>query len=292
MAGLKSLATTCSFGDKLEEALRDRLVMGLKDEGTQCALLTEKDLMFERAVEVAIAREAAARDVLEFGQNNNSNKPSIDDVHAVKAKNYLNANDKRSGSKSKSQKGGKSKGKEKPRKPCSGCGASHWKADCPFLNAECHSCKHTGHIAKVCFNKDKQRPVKSSFNTKNVGSIESSNTVGKSSEDLSHEYIFSTSSSSSKSPYYVALEVAGSKMDFQVDTGAARILMSYKDYKLALSEPRPKILPSQTELSLLGLDLLPDLHIGLNFAKNYIYEIEANSPISKFPKLFEDKLGT
>ena len=330
LAGLKSLAATCSFGDKLEEALRDRIVMGLKDEGTQHALLTEKDLTFERAVEISIAREAAARDVSEFGQNSNSNRHSRDDVHTVKAKNYPSANDKRSGSKSKSQKGGKSKGKEKPRKPFSSCGASHWKAACPFLNAECHSCKRTGHIAKVCFNKDKQRPVKSSSDTKNVGSIESSNTVGKSSEDFSHEYIFSTSSSSSKSPYYVTLEVAGSKMDFQVDTGAARTLMSYKDYKLAFSEARPKIIPSHTELrryggsqiqvcgeicvkikfrdrflekcailivkddgpSLLGRDLLPELQIGLNFAENCIYKIEVNSLISKFPKLFEDKLGT
>ena len=104
------------------------------------------------------------------------------------------------------------------------------------------------------------------------------------------------------------LEVADSKMDFQVDTGAARTLISYKDYKLAFSEPRPKILPSHTELrryggsqiqvcgeicvkikfrecflencailivkddgpSLLGRDLLPDLHIGLNFAENCV----------------------
>ena len=92
-------------------------------------------------MEISIAREAAARDVCEFGHNSNSNRHSRDDVHTVKAKNYPSANDKRSGSKSKSQKGGKSKGKEMPRKPCSSCGASHWKADCPFLIAECHSCK-------------------------------------------------------------------------------------------------------------------------------------------------------
>ena len=197
------------------------------------------------------------------------------------------------------------------------------------MNSECHSCKRTGHTAKVCFNKDKQRRVKSSSNTKNVDSIESSNTVGKHSEDISHEYIFSTSSSSSKNPYYVTLEVDDSKMDFQVDTGTTRTLMSYKDYKLAFLEPQPKILPSHTELkryggsqiqvcreicvkikfrdcflencailivkddgpSLLGRDLLPD-HIGLNFAENCVYEIETNSLISKFPKLFEDKLGT
>ena len=45
-------------------------------------------------------------------------------------------------------------------------------------------------------------------------------------------------------------------------------------------------------LSLLGRDLLPDLHIGLNFAENCAYEIGANSLIFKFPKLLEDKLGT
>ena len=39
-----------------------------------------------------------------FGQNN-SNRPSRDDVHAVNAKKFPNANDNRSGSKSKSQKG-------------------------------------------------------------------------------------------------------------------------------------------------------------------------------------------
>ena len=120
------------------------------------------------------------------------------------------------------------------------------------MNSECYLCKRTGHIAKVCFNKDKQRPVKSSSDTKNVGSIESSNTVGKPREDISHEYNFATSSSSSENPYYVTLEVAYSKMNFQVDTGAARTLMSYKDYMLAFSEPRPKIVPSQSELRRYG----------------------------------------
>ena len=41
-----------------------------------------------------------------------------------------------------------------------------------------------------------------------------------------------------------------------------------------------------------GSGLLPDLHTGLNFAENCVYEIEANSLISKFFELFEDKLGT
>ena len=63
VAGLKACAHTCQFGDSLKEMLRDRLICGIKNESTQRALITEADLTFERAVEVATAREAAARDV-------------------------------------------------------------------------------------------------------------------------------------------------------------------------------------------------------------------------------------
>ena len=320
------LAATCDFGDRLEESLRDRLVMGLKEESTQRALLTEKNLTFGRAVELATAREAAARDVREFGH---SSRPRKDEANIVKAKTFSNTNDKYLSNKSK--KGGKTKGTDKPKKPCSGCGASHWKSDCPFTKAECYACKKIGHIAKVCFSKDKQKAAKPSSESRNVSSIESSNSIGKPSECVAQEYIFSNSTFSAPAncPYYVKLDVADSKVDFQVDTGAAKTLMSYKDYMLKFSEPRPKVIPTHTELrryggsqipvcgeihvkikfrdcllenrtilivkdegpSLLGRDILPDLHIRLNIAENSVYGIEENLLISRFPRLFEDKLG-
>ena len=57
-------------------------------------------------------------------------------------------------------------------------------------------------------------------------------------------------------------------------------------------ENRPILIVRDDGPSLLGRDLLPDLHISLDFAESSVYEIEANSVISKFPNLFEDKLGT
>ena len=81
VAALKSLAATCEFGDKLEEMLRDKIVMGLKEESTR-VLLTEKNLTFTRAVEIASAREAAERDVREFGQKPNTTSK---EVHSVKS---------------------------------------------------------------------------------------------------------------------------------------------------------------------------------------------------------------
>ena len=54
---LRHLARTCNFGNFLDEALRDRLVCGLANCGTQKKLLSEKDLTLKKAVEVATAAE-------------------------------------------------------------------------------------------------------------------------------------------------------------------------------------------------------------------------------------------
>ena len=60
---LKALAHTCDFGTMLTDMLCDRFVMGLANETTQQLLLAEADLTFNRAVDMAMAREAELRDV-------------------------------------------------------------------------------------------------------------------------------------------------------------------------------------------------------------------------------------
>ena len=66
MAELRHLAMHCKFEAYLEEALRDRLVCGLRSEGVQKQLLTYTDLTLAKAVEVAQSMEAAARDTQEI----------------------------------------------------------------------------------------------------------------------------------------------------------------------------------------------------------------------------------
>ena len=47
VVALKELAATCEFGSFLNEALRDRLVCGLRSEAVQWRLLSEKDLTWK-----------------------------------------------------------------------------------------------------------------------------------------------------------------------------------------------------------------------------------------------------
>ena len=57
VAELRKLTLNCDFKDHLDEALRDRFVCGLRSEATQKQLLTESELTFTRAVEIAKWRQ-------------------------------------------------------------------------------------------------------------------------------------------------------------------------------------------------------------------------------------------
>ena len=53
VAELRWLTTHCEFGDYSEDALRDRLVCGLRNEAIQRRLLSKNELTFAKALEVA-----------------------------------------------------------------------------------------------------------------------------------------------------------------------------------------------------------------------------------------------
>ena len=66
---LRKLATDCAFNAHLNEALLDKFVCGLRSEATQQHLVTEKELMFTKTVEIAQGMEAAVRDTQLFKSN-------------------------------------------------------------------------------------------------------------------------------------------------------------------------------------------------------------------------------
>ena len=56
-AELRKLTEHCQFGAGLSDALRDRLVCGMHSETIQKKLLCEKDLTFERALNISVSME-------------------------------------------------------------------------------------------------------------------------------------------------------------------------------------------------------------------------------------------
>ena len=79
VAELRKLATHCNFGGNLNEALRDRLVCGLRNMQIQKRLLSEAKLKYSKAVEIAVAMETAIHDASELQSELNPNPvPHVD----------------------------------------------------------------------------------------------------------------------------------------------------------------------------------------------------------------------
>ncbi|KAL1448546.1 hypothetical protein MTO96_044038 [Rhipicephalus appendiculatus] len=72
---LKKMAATCNLGAFLEEAIRDRLIVGLPNDAIRCKLLAteDKDLTFEKAYSAALGIEAAQGQNKEVRSNDVTN---------------------------------------------------------------------------------------------------------------------------------------------------------------------------------------------------------------------------
>ena len=124
-AELRRLATQCDFGQYLDQALRDRLVCGLRSEATQKHLLSKADLTLARALEIAQSQEAAERNALEL-KGKDAAALSVENVTGFSR-----------------------------REKCYRCwGTNHSPHECRFKEAECHNCRRKGHIARACRSKD------------------------------------------------------------------------------------------------------------------------------------------
>ena len=67
---LRNLSRHCSFANKLDDQIRDKLVCGINNLQIQRKLLSEgSELSLDRATKVALSMEAANRQVLELGAN-------------------------------------------------------------------------------------------------------------------------------------------------------------------------------------------------------------------------------
>ena len=144
---LRRLATTCKFpAEFLQEALRDAFVCGLLNTNIQRKMLSETDLTFARAQQLATAMSMAG-DFNTQTVSGNINKVSS---RESKQSRY-----------SKQSFGGKN-----GDKPCWRClKVGHAAENCRFKEKTCFSCKEVGHIIKAC-PKGKQKKNGGKFSQK------------------------------------------------------------------------------------------------------------------------------
>ena len=217
---LKNLSSLCSFGSFLDDALRDRFVVGLINKRIQKDLLSRGTLNFDEACKIALSIESAESDCEKFLTQSNV-------VHSLKVKQKAEST---------------TNDLQKHKFHCFRClSEEHLAPKCPYANKKCNKCGKMGHLAKACRSSRKS----------NVQSVTETENTGK--ENLFELQIGSVSDSSKA--WMIQLMVENTPINFEVDTGSARTIIDEKSWHSLRTHS--KLEPAKVRLTSYTGDTIP-----------------------------------
>ena len=203
--------------------LRDCLVCGINDQRLQRLLLSELELTFAKALELAQAAEAAERNTRELEKA----APSAG-VHVVYPRESL-------------QKGG---GAHRLTL-CYRCGGKHPVDKCRFKESDCHHCGKKGHLAKVCRSKQRGSKPRHQANTRKPQEMHHVDVTDEDPNDTTNNMLNVVGSQASP-PLMVTVGINQAKLQMEV---ASVSIISMETYTQLWPEPqRPKLQRSTRKL--------------------------------------------
>ena len=222
---LHELAEHCSFAEKEDEHIRDRLIAGMLDKVLSRDLQMEQEtLTLQKAVDTARHKELV--------QSNDNTS-----VNAVNRR-YQNKSSKPYQGQGQSS---ASKGANQSKQKCNMCGYVHRSPGpdaCPARGKTCKICSKIGHFASVCHNKNVREVFQeddSQPNDQFCGAVNFDHFIGAVNCD------------DNDSAWKVTLGLGKSSETFKIDTGADVSIMSYPSYLKV--KPRPPLKDVKVNLS-------------------------------------------
>ena len=223
---LRKKAKDCEFEEHccrkcLDNALRDRLVMVCRHTFIQQAILKETDVSLDAVLRCAKTAELLSEELNKMSGQSTSTQ----DVHAVR-----HAQSSHQGQRSSEVRRGSDRRTWHTPRPCSRCGSSaHQPNDCPYLDSICYNCNKKGHISSACRSKDGTSVAKRSNDKRPKTQAK---WRGKPFRNVDHATcstgngtvdILTTTHLVAKPQ--ISLQIAGTDVTFEVDTGASMSLV-------------------------------------------------------------------
>ena len=231
LADLRKLVRTCEFGELKDSLIRDRIVIGIRDEPTRRRLLQVKKLALSDAVDMCKASEATTRRLRTMGGTGTG------DVDA------LTSTPRRSRCRSKSTRRNSTPNRQSTskREPsvgrrCRYCDRTHGgpKESCPAYGQRCRKCSKLNHFEKVCRsagNAARDTPPNSNGQVCQIG-----------------EELLALQPADTKRAY-CSLDVNGRSVNFLLDCGATVNVLTLQDAK-AIDPKLTMLRPAETRLNM------------------------------------------
>ena len=236
---LREKAASCEYGQLREELIRDRLVLGVSDEGVHRRLLREKGLTLASAIDICRAAEMTYMRIKAITQDR-----SLETVHATDSRRPRFPHRQDRSDRSQHQPPPPGSG-ENENTSCRFCGNMHRRGRdlCPAFGKTCRHCGTANHFAKVCMKRGQ------ATRQLHAADMEAPDDTDRSDTDA---HIYTTQSigavQGQGKKWFANIKMNGGSQRCQLDSGATCDVMSIKDMRRLA--PHAKLLPSQTRLVL------------------------------------------
>ena len=259
---LKILATTCDFGDIKNELIRDRIIVGIKDDNLRRKLLSIKELTLENAVDVLLASIAAKEGNKTVKPENSHVKEEVDIDWVANSKGrggYNKNGNQYQNTQQTSQRdvfyrpGNRGRGnfrrfqqqtdrvnyRQQTDARCTKCGLTHGNDSCPAREQLCYHCNRVGHYSRRCFFKS-QQVASLELDEEKPDTHDDSDLVldGLDLWTVQIENVDVTDSDSS-TDWTTTLVFNNIGIKFKLDTGAQGNVISYNDFCKIPNKPPP-----------------------------------------------------
>lgn len=217
-AELRVKARSCDFNVLEEDLIRDKIVIGIRDDNVRKQLLRENRLTLQRAVTLCQVAEET-----EHAMNRLTMK--TDAISTNRRAQFQSKPHFQSPKTNSTQ------------EKCPRCGkAAHPRDKCPAKDSECRKCGKKGHWSVVCRSRAKTQNHQARNFKKSANAVTEESDV-----------FLGSISDSSAAAWKVNLDVEGQEVSFRIDTGADVTVLPEKIFKTLLHPP--KLAPCQIQLT-------------------------------------------